>query len=103
MGIGSWFGLNKNEFVIGGVKTKLPETDDQTMDLAAQLARQLGSKLPTEQDVYWFVARLRLIIRLVGCWVIFLSVCLRWSMKVVGQKTHMWAGRTLASHTFLKM
>lgn len=34
MGIGSWFGLNKNEFVIGGVKTKLPETDDQTMDLA---------------------------------------------------------------------
>ncbi len=55
MGIGSWFGLNKNEFVIGGVKTKLPETDDQTMDLAAQLARQLGSKLPTEQDVYWFV------------------------------------------------
>lgn len=108
MGIGSWFGLNKNEFVIGGVKTKLPETDDQTMDLAAQLARQLGSKLPTEQDVYWFViefydrasafnhsAR--------GCWVIFLSVCLRWSMKVVGQKTHMWAGRTLASHTFLKM
>lgn len=49
MGIGSWFGLNKNEFVIGGVKTKLPETDDQTMDLAAQLARQLGSKLPTEQ------------------------------------------------------
>lgn len=55
MGIGSWFGLNKNEFVIGGVKTKLPETDDQTMDLAAQLARQLGSKLPTEQDVYCFV------------------------------------------------
>ncbi len=42
MGIGSWFGLNKNEFVIGGVKTKLPETDDQTMDLAAQLALTVG-------------------------------------------------------------
>ena len=55
MGLGSLFGLTKNEFVIGGVKTKLPETDDETMDLAELLARQLGSKLPTEQDVYWFV------------------------------------------------
>ncbi len=108
MGIGSWFGLNKNEFVIGGVKTKLPETDDQTMDLAAQLADSWEvssppSKMFTGLSLNFTIARLRLIIRLVGCWVIFLSVCLRWSMKVVGQKTHMWAGRTLASHTFLKM
>ena len=29
MGLGSLFGLTKNEFVIGGVKTKLPETDDE--------------------------------------------------------------------------
>ncbi|MDU7293396.1 MAG: hypothetical protein E7L38_00685 [Klebsiella pneumoniae] len=60
MGLGSLFGLTKNEFVIGGVKTKLPETDDETMDLAELLARQLGSKLPTEQDVILGLALNRL-------------------------------------------
>ncbi|HHX7798871.1 TPA: hypothetical protein ACVNID_004809 [Klebsiella pneumoniae] len=67
MGLGSLFGLTKNEFVIGGVKTKLPETDDETMDLAELLARQLGSKLPTEQDVYWgqFGYRKLLYVRLI--------------------------------------
>jgi hypothetical protein len=55
MGLGRLFGLKKDNFVIGGVTTKLPETDEQTMNLVSQLIRKLELKLPTEQDIYWFV------------------------------------------------
>jgi len=55
MGLSSFFGLKKDTVIIGGIETKLPETDEQTMSLVSQLARQLEMKLPTEQDVYWFV------------------------------------------------
>ncbi|MDQ6192387.1 hypothetical protein QBK98_26465 (plasmid) [Klebsiella pneumoniae subsp. pneumoniae] len=108
MGIGSWFGLNKNEFVIGGVKTKLPETDDQTMDLAAQLARQLGSKLPTEQDVYWFVIEFydRASAFNHSARGVLGNLPFRlFEMEYEGRRSeNSYVGRkNLASHTFLKM
>lgn len=55
MGLGKLFGIKKDKFVIGGITTKLPETDEQTMNLVSQLARKLEMKVPTEQDIYWFV------------------------------------------------
>lgn len=55
MGLSSLFGLKKDIFIIGGVKTKLPETDEQTMRLVSEITQQLAQKLPTEQDIYWFV------------------------------------------------
>ncbi|WP_243079649.1 hypothetical protein [Pantoea sp. MQR6] len=55
MGLGKLFGIKKDRFVIGGITTKLPETDEQTMNLVSQLARKVEMKLPTEQDIYWFV------------------------------------------------
>jgi len=55
MGLASLFRLSKDMVIIGGIKTKLPETDEQTMNLVSRLARQLEMKLPTEQDIYWFV------------------------------------------------
>lgn len=55
MGLASLLGLNKDTVMIGGIETKLPETDEQIMQLASKLARQLEMKLKMEQDLYWFV------------------------------------------------
>lgn len=43
-------------FSIGGMNfSRPPENDSEVLTLATSLANELAKKLPTEQDVYWFV------------------------------------------------
>jgi hypothetical protein len=45
-----------NGFVVGGVHfAKPPTNEDETTQLILEVATQLVTKLPTEQDLYWFV------------------------------------------------
>jgi hypothetical protein len=43
-------------FVVGDVHlAKPPENEDEIMLMAVEICKSLARKLPTEQDVYWFV------------------------------------------------
>jgi hypothetical protein len=51
------FNVFSKTFVVGGIKLqRLPENDDELMDLSVKLAEKLSQVLRTEEDVWWFVA-----------------------------------------------
>jgi hypothetical protein len=51
------FNLFSKTLVVGGIELqRLPENDDELMDLSVKLAEKLAQVLRTEEDVWWFVA-----------------------------------------------
>lgn len=56
MGFGSFFGFNrKNVVKVGGVTVSFPISGKELAKLTDSLTKQLQKRLPTEQDVYWFL------------------------------------------------
>jgi hypothetical protein len=56
MSLKNFFGSERSGFTVGGVNLQRPpESDEEVTDLAVKIAKELAAKLPTEQDIYWFL------------------------------------------------
>jgi hypothetical protein len=56
MSLRELFQRKPSGFVVGDVQlAKRPENDDEIMLMAVEITKSLARKLPTEQDIYWFV------------------------------------------------
>ena len=51
-----FLGSKQNGFFVGDIQFSNPPTNDEEVtDLAVKVANELPKKIPSEQDIYWFV------------------------------------------------